>query len=183
MKIWLLLVLGPLLAIATTPSGYAGVWPTGRFSSLTVYAGPPLPVPLGSPHCRTYRPWVVSRWQEVPSKNFLPARYARLSVLHGAFLASSVTWIVPRLVFNVNSLVPERVSSPAFGMPTSLRFLLALSSLADAFLNLQGPGVLGALVAVFLWLALSPPPNCFTSNTAPTITSPTATTAAIPAWI
>src|SRR6266540_2253984 len=91
MKIWLLLVLGPLLAIATTPSGYAGVWPTGRFSSLTVYAGPPLPVPLGSPHCRTYRPWVVSRWQEVPSKNFLPARYARLSVLHGAFLASSVT--------------------------------------------------------------------------------------------
>jgi len=42
-KNWLPLVSGPLLAIATTPSGYGGRSSVGRFSLGKRYEGPPVP--------------------------------------------------------------------------------------------------------------------------------------------
>src|SRR5262245_61949319 len=103
-----------VLAIATVPSGHAGRWLTGRFSSAIRYAGPPAPVPDGSPHCGTKMPVVVIRWQEVLSKKCLLARYVKLLAVHGAFAVSTATLITPRFVVIVIVSMPD-LGSPAVG--------------------------------------------------------------------
>src|SRR5947199_10877717 len=106
MKNWLPLVFGPLLAIATTPAGYAGRRSVGTYSLSNWYFGPPEPVPVGSPHWSTWKSdgWPLcgsapdlftNRWHEIPLKKFLPARYVKLAAVHGAFLRSSWTTIFP----------------------------------------------------------------------------------------
>src|SRR5689334_22627493 len=107
MKNWLPLVFGPEFAIAIVPARYSALpagapdgageavfsgssTVIGRFSSANWYAGPPLPVPLGSPHCSTNAPDVVSRWQGVLSKYCLPARNVKLAAEQGAFAVSMV---------------------------------------------------------------------------------------------
>ena len=55
------------LAIASVPAPYVSF---PESSSGTVYPGPPVPVPVGSPHCRTkiVLGGVVSRWHGDLSK-------------------------------------------------------------------------------------------------------------------
>src|SRR4029079_14374580 len=106
MKNWLPLVFGPLFAIATVPAGYFA--PT-RFSSLKSYPGPPVPVPVGSPHCSTLREPFVSRWEGVLSKYFWPARLTKELTVHGAFERSSSTVTtlpsITRSTFEVGGVV------------------------------------------------------------------------------
>ena len=52
------------------------------------------------------------------SKNFLPARYAKLPAVHGVFDRSISIWISPRLETIVMICLPLRGTS-AWGLPTS----------------------------------------------------------------
>src|SRR3954452_13727230 len=68
-KNWLPVVLGSwVFAMAIVPLGYVV---SGLPSWPYWYGGPPLPVRVGPPHCRTPKcGWLTSRWQGLPSKNF-----------------------------------------------------------------------------------------------------------------
>src|SRR5262249_14008376 len=56
----------------------------------------------------------------VLSKNFLPARYVKLSAAHGAWAVSTSILTVPWLVSIVITCVPERGSPLVGGVPTFL---------------------------------------------------------------
>src|SRR4029077_15434864 len=61
--------------------------------------GPPLPCPVGSPHCSTASPSeVVSRWHGVSLKKPCWARLAKLFIVHGALALSSCSPILPWFV-------------------------------------------------------------------------------------
>ena len=62
-------------------------------------------------------PPVVSRWQSVLSKNFLPARYGKLSAAHGALATSSVMVILPWSCRDVMSRVPVCGHAVVGGVP------------------------------------------------------------------
>ncbi len=94
-KNWLPFVFGPALAMATVPAGYDVV---PRFSSLNWYPGPPLPVPVGSPHCRIKICCSVSRWQWVPLKYPRLARKRNDHVVQGVTLVSIFTVMTPWFV-------------------------------------------------------------------------------------
>src|SRR5688500_3136045 len=115
MKNWLPVLPGcPELAIAMTPSGYGGRLSVGRFSSVSLYDGPPvpsvsrqpLPVALGSPHWSTLMPSVTRRWHLLLSKKFLLARCVKLAAVHGAAARSTFAVIGPRLVSRVSVWMP-----------------------------------------------------------------------------
>jgi hypothetical protein len=108
MKNWLPLLLGSLArAIATVPRGKAPFG--GAFSMPNPYPGPPLPVPVGSPHCSTKRPAVVSRWHGVSSKKCFWARKTNDETVCGAALPLSDKTISPQLVV----IVAVQVASSA----------------------------------------------------------------------
>src|SRR5262249_62111769 len=56
----------------------------------------------------------------VLSKNFLPARYVKLSAAHGAWAVSTSILTMPWLVSIVITCVPERGSPLVGGVPTFL---------------------------------------------------------------
>src|SRR3984885_6343347 len=108
MKNWLPLVPGPALAMASVPRGYrtgsrslgsfGWYWSVG-YSLANWYPGPPVPSPLGSPHCRTPSDSeVVSRWHLVLSKYFWPIRLAKLLTVQGDSLFASSSPRLPWLV-------------------------------------------------------------------------------------
>src|SRR3954462_13643822 len=68
------------------------------------------------------------RWQMVLSKNFLLARYVKLSAVHGAWAVSTSILIAPTLVSRVIVWVPVRGSPVAGGLPTSLVFFASSGS-------------------------------------------------------
>src|SRR4051812_29348704 len=94
--------------------------------STVEYPGPPLPCPVGSP------PWITKsgtiRWNTVPSKNFLSARWAIDAEAFGDCFTSSLKANVPQLVFTLavyvffgSSLVDGFLSEPSgfgFGSAT-----------------------------------------------------------------
>ena len=97
MKNWLLLLLGPLLAMLTTPSplcvsdgwnSSAKGWPQMEL--------PPVPVPVGSPPCTMK--FLISRWNTVPS--YLPCahRPKKFSAVRGTRSQCTSRFSVPRLV-------------------------------------------------------------------------------------
>src|SRR5262245_8473452 len=147
MKNWLPLVPGPLLAIATTPRAYvAAPWASawGRFSSANTYVGPPAPVPDGSPHWSTKMPPLTMRWHLLPSKNFWPARWAKLAAVHGVLAVSMVISTGRLLMVTVITAVPERGSPEVGGVPTALRLGFPVS----AGVHRQAPSPPGPVGAV-----------------------------------
>src|SRR2546423_484134 len=134
MKNWLPLVSAPEFAIARVPLGYSGgvlglalgealgfgsgSGGVGLNSSPNLYAGPPWPVPDGSPHCSTKMPAVVSRWHLLPLKNCLPARNEKLVAVHGASVRSSCASTTPWFVVIVMVSMPDLPIAVVAGRPT-----------------------------------------------------------------
>ena len=93
-KNWLPPVLAPAFAMANTPGAYCS---PPRSSSGIEYPGPPLPVPVGSPPCRTSID-VSMRVKYWPSKKWWFARNTKLFTVCGAVFASSSMTMVPHEV-------------------------------------------------------------------------------------
>jgi hypothetical protein len=72
----------------------------GRFSSLYPFhpVGFPEPEAVGSPHCKTNKPSVVSLWQKDKSKYLAFASADNLVIVKGALDVSSEITIAPQLV-------------------------------------------------------------------------------------
>src|SRR5215213_10105125 len=92
-------------------------------------------------------PVVVSRWHLELSKNFLPARYAKLAAVHGAPVRSSSASITPWFVVIVISDVPVFGIFVVGGFPTSLIVsevacgVHAQSSATEVFLRSKPPEI------------------------------------------
>src|SRR6266545_4511150 len=105
---------GPGL-IQIGPDGRA----VGGASSGNRYPGPPLPVPLGSPHCRRNPPTVLSRWHALPSKNWWPARWVKLAAVHGVLARSIAISMTPRFVVMVIVAMPDLGTAEVGSTPTA----------------------------------------------------------------
>jgi hypothetical protein len=104
----------------------------------------------------------------VLSKNFLPARWAKLAPAHGELVRSSPTCTAPALVVMVIGRVPSTGMSLVGGVPTSLRFSPCAAVQTHRSSLAAGFG------------SDSKPPN---SQIEPSAISSTASPAATPAWI
>src|SRR5687768_16812543 len=82
----------------------------------------------------------TSRWHLELSKNFLPARYAKLPAVHGTLLRSITIFTTPWARVSVMTCLPLRAIAPASGLPTSLTpgGIDGAGPLADALGSMSG---------------------------------------------